>query len=81
MVGDSEWTEKDIIVDERIRHVELRIVNKETGEVYAYRAVTVANRDQRLEFILDYQICYEKLCAENPELLNAKVVFIASLNY
>ena len=54
MVGDSEWTEKDIIEDERIRHVEVRIVNKETGEVYAYRSETVANRDQSLEFILEY---------------------------
>ena len=41
MVGDSDWTVEDIIAEDRIRHIEVRAVNEESGEVYVHKSETV----------------------------------------
>ena len=81
MVGDSDWTVEEIIAEDRIRHIEVRAVNEESGEVYVHKSETVTNRTQRVDFIFDFKLNYEELCKENPELLNARVVYIACVQY
>ena len=81
MVGDSDWTVEEIIAEDRIRHIEVRAVNEESGEVYVHKSETVTNRAQRVDFIFDFRLNYEELCRENPELLNARIVFIACVQY
>lgn len=78
MVGDSDWTESEILDEDRIRHVAARVVNTVTGEVYVHQQETVSNRLQRFEFLLNFKSYYDEICVENPELLNAKVIFFAS---
>lgn len=81
MVGDSDWTEQEIIDEDRIVWLVARLVNTETGEVHAQRVAEVSSRLQRLDFITDYKIVFQDARAEHPELQNAKLVVLARVNY